>query len=122
MSLLSLSPSRCYYLHNGATNMRKGFNGLSALIRAELGHNPLSGNVFIFFNRHRNQVKLILWEGDGFGIFHKRLERGTFELPKTTEQSKDAVIAWQDLQFILQGIDLTSIRFRKRYHRQTTAA
>jgi transposase len=122
MSLLSLSSSRCYYLHNGATNMRKSFNGLSALIRAELGHNPLSGNVFIFFNKHRNQAKLILWEGDGFGIFHKRLEKGTFELPKITGESQDTVIAWQDLQFILQGIDLTSIRFRKRYHRQTAAA
>jgi transposase len=102
--------------------MRKSFNGLTGVIRAELNRNPVSGDVFIFFNRHRNQAKLILWEGDGFGIFHKRLERGTFELPKTTEQSKDAVIAWQDLQFILQGIDLKSIRFRKRYHRQTAAA
>jgi transposase len=122
MSLLYLSSSRCYYLYNGTVNMRLSFNGLTNVIRAELEHNPLSGDVFVFFNRHRNQAKLILWERDGFGIFHKRLERGTFELPKTTGQSKDTVIAWQDLQFILQGIDLTSIRFRKRYHRPTAAA
>jgi transposase len=122
MSLLSLSSSRIYYLHKGATNMRKSFNGLSALIRAELDHNPLSGNVFIFFNRQRDQVKLLLFEGDGFGIFHKRLEKGTFELPKTTGETQDGVIAWHDLQFILQGVDLTSIRFRKRYHRQIIAA
>ena len=122
MSLLSLSPTRCYYLHKGAANMRKSFNGLSALIRAELGQNPLSGNVFIFFNRQRDQCKLLLFEGDGFGIFHKRLEKGTFELPKTTGQPQDAIIAWHDLQFILQGVDLSSIRFRKRYHRHTTAA
>ena len=122
MSLLSLSASGSYYLHRGATNMRKSFNGLSALIRAELGQNPLSGQVFIFFNRHRDQVKLILFEGDGFGIFHKRLEKGTFELPKTTGEGQDGVIAWHDLQFILQGVDLTSIRFRKRYHRQIIAA
>ncbi len=122
MSLLHLSSSRCYYLYNGIVNMRLSFNGLTNVIRAELDRNPLSGDVFVFFNRHRNQANLILWERDGFGIFHKRLERGTFELPQTTGQSKDAVIAWQDLQFILQGIDLQSIRFRKRYHRPTAAA
>ena len=122
MSLLHLSSSRCYFLYNGIVNMRLSFNGLTNVIRAELDRNPLSGDVFVFFNRHRNQAKLILWERDGFGIFHKRLERGTFELPQTTGQRKDAVIAWQDLQFILQGIDLKSIRFRKRYHRPTAAA
>ena len=102
--------------------MRRGFNGLSALIRAELGHDPLSGTVFIFFNKQRNQVKLLLFEGDGFGIFHKRLEKGTFELPTTTAESQDGIIDWHELQFILQGVDLTSIRFRKRYHRQIVAA
>jgi len=122
MSLLHLSSSRCYFLYNGIVNMRLSFNGLTNVIRSELDRNPLSGDVFVFFNRHRNQAKLILWERDGFGIFHKRLERGTFELPQTTGQRKDAVIAWQDLQFILQGIDLKSIRFRKRYHRPTAAA
>ena len=122
MSLLHLSSSRCYFLYNGIVNMRLSFNGLTNVIRSELDRNPLSGDVFVFFNRHRNQAKLILWERDGFGIFHKRLERGTFELPQTTGQRKDAVIAWQDLQFILQGIDLKSIRFRKRYYRPTTAA
>jgi len=122
MSLLSLSSSRSYYLHKGATNMRKGFNSLTAMIRAELGQDPLSGNVFIFFNRQRNQVKILQFEGDGFGMFHKRLEKGTFELPNATGEGQDGVIAWHELQFILQGVELTSIRFRKRYDRQTTAA
>jgi len=122
MSLLNLSSSRSYFLHTRGTNMRKGFNGLIALIRAELDHDPLSGTVFIFFNKQRNQVKLLLFEGDGFGIFHKRLEKGTFELPKTTGETQDGIIAWHELQFILQGVDLTSIRFRKRYHRQIVAA
>jgi len=119
MSLLDLSVSRCYYLYNGVVDMKKTFNGLTNLIRSELGHNPLSGDVFIFFNRHRNQVKLILWEGDGFCIFHKRLEKGTFELPQTADEKKDVATSWQDLQFILQGIELNSVRFRKRYHRHT---
>jgi transposase len=122
MSLLNLSSSRSYFLDIRGTNLRKGFNGLSALIRAELGHDPLSGTVFIFFNKQRNQVKLIAFEADGFGIFHKRLEKGTFELPTITEESQDGIIDWHELQFILQGVDLSSIRFRKRYHRQTVAA
>lgn len=58
--------------------MRKGFDGLSGLVREG---DPLSGDVFIFFNRRRTQVKLLLWERDGFSIYHKRLERGTYELP-----------------------------------------
>jgi transposase len=97
--------------------MNKTFNGLTALIRAELGSNPLSGDVFVFFNRHRNQVKLIVWETDGYGIFHKRLERGTFELPVVSTSIRGAATSWQDLQLILQGIELKSVRFRKRYHR-----
>lgn len=117
MSLLNLSSSRVYYLYNGSTDMKKTFNGLCALIRSELGSDPLSGDVFIFFNRHRNQTKLILWEHDGFGIFHKRLERGTFELPVITSADKRVATSWQDLQLILQGIELKSVRFRKRYHR-----
>jgi len=117
VSLLSLSSSRLYYLYNGHTNMNKSFNGLSALIRSELGSNPLSGDVFVFFNRHRNQVKLIVWETDGYGIFHKRLERGTFELPVVSTSIRGAATSWQDLQLILQGIELKSVHFRKRYHR-----
>ena len=96
--------------------MKKTFNGLTVLIRTEMHSNPLSGDVFIFFNRHRNQVKLILWEKDGFSIFHKSLERGTFELPVVCATEKGTATSWQDLQFILQGIDLKSVRFRKRYH------
>jgi transposase len=81
--------------------MKKTFNGLCALIRSELGSDPLSGDVFIFFNRHRNQTKLILWEHDGFGIFHKRLERGTYELPVITPgQSQGTATSWQELQLM----------------------
>lgn len=118
MNLLQLSTSRNYYLYNKKTDMRKTFNGLSAIIRGELGCSPLSGDVFIFFNRQRNQVKLILWIPDGFEIYHKRLERGTFELPTLKQEMVGRPIAWQDLQFILQGVELESVRFRKRYRRK----
>ena len=77
-------PSSCrYFLYRHQADMRKGFDGLSGLVREGLLKDPLSGDVFVFFNRRRSQVKLLVWEGDGFSIYHKRLERGTYEIPKT---------------------------------------
>jgi transposase len=91
--------------------MRKGFDGLSGLVREGLGKDPLSGDVFIFFNRRRTQVKLLLWEQDGFSIYHKRLERGTYEVPA----SASAELRSDELMLILQGISLKSVRRRKRF-------
>jgi transposase len=97
--------------------MRKGFDGLSGLVREGLGKDPLSGDVFIFFNKRRTQVKLLLWERDGFSIYHKRLERGTYELPTnaSTELRSD------ELMLILQGISLKSVRRRKRFDQRDHA-
>lgn len=115
MSLLSLPSSLHYYLYNSTTDMRKSYNGLTIVVRTELGRSPLNGDVFIFFNKHRNQVKLLLWEGDGFGIYQKRLEKGSFELPKQQVNDPAPMLTHQQLHFILQGVDLKSVRFRKRY-------
>ncbi len=120
MSLLSLPSSLRYYLYNGTTDMRKSYNGLAIVVRSELGCSPLNGDVFIFLNKHRNQVKLLLWEGDGFGIYQKRLEKGSFELPKQGADGPGMTLTHQQLHFILQGVDLKSVQFRKRYqcHKQ----
>lgn len=91
--------------------MRKGFDSLSGLVRDRLGKDPLSGDVFIFFNRRRNQVKLLLWERDGYSIYYKRLERGSYELPL----HDSAELRVDDLLLILQGISLKSVRRRKRF-------
>lgn len=91
--------------------MRKGFDGLSGLVREGLQKDPLSGDVFIFFNKRRTQVKLLLWEKDGFSIYHKRLERGTYELPT----SSPVELRSDELMLILQGISLKSVRRRKRF-------
>ena len=95
--------------------MRKGFDGLSGLVRNELQKDPLSGDVFIFFNKRHNQVKLLLWERDGFSIYYKRLEKGTYELPTMNDSSSSAELRSDELMFILQGISLASIRRRKRF-------
>lgn len=112
--MLSLSRSCRYFLYRPQADMRKGFDGLSGIVRNALQKDPLSGDIFIFTNRRRNQIKLLLFEGDGFSLYHKRLERGTYEIP---EGNQDHVVLRHDqLQFILQGVLLKSIRHRKRFH------
>jgi transposase len=117
--MLHLSPSCRYYLYCGDADMRKGFDSLSGVVSQHMKLSALSGSVFIFVNRRRNQLKLLLWEGDGFSLYHKRLEQGTFELPGGAAPSKDKTngisLTHQQLQLILQGISLKSVKHRKRY-------
>lgn len=103
------------YLYNGYADMRKGFNGLSGLVNNELDRNPLSGDVFIFVNRRRTLIKLLVWDKSGFVIYYKRLEKGTFEFPSNTSESKSLELGREDLMMILEGIDLKSAVKRKRY-------
>ena len=76
--MFALTAQQSYFLYHQPTDMRKGFNGLSGLVRNELGKNPLSGDVFIFINRRRNRMKLLVWEDSGFVLYYKILEQGTF--------------------------------------------
>ena len=95
--------------------MRKGFDGLSGLVKSQMSLNALNGTVFIFMNRRRTHIKLLLWEGDGFSIYYKRLEKGTFELPVAGSERSSAVrMDARQLQFILQGVSLKKITFRPR--------
>jgi len=115
--MLHLSSSCSYYLHRPATDMRKGFDSLCGIISSQLQMDALSGSVFIFINKKRNQLKLLLWEGDGFAVYYKRLEKGTFEIPDANDESSSIGVTAQQLQFILQGVSLQDIRFRKRYQK-----
>jgi len=100
-----------YFIYRGDCDMRKGYDSLSGLVRNEWKKDPLSGDVFIFLSKRRNKIKLLHWQKDGFIIYSKRLEKGTFELPK----NKSIEISAQQLQFILDGIYLSSIKKRMRY-------
>jgi transposase len=93
--------------------MRKGFDSLSGLVAQQMQADALNGSVYIFINKKRNQVKLLHWEGDGFALYYKRLEQGTYELPVLANNSGN--ITAQQLQLILQGIQLRSIKMKKRY-------
>lgn len=115
MSLLSLASHVQFYLFMGNADMRRTFEGLCGLVRNEMNQDPMDHQVYIFINKRRNQVKLLLWEGDGFSIYHKRLEAGTFERPLTDENKKQVTLTRMQLQMILQGIKLESVIYRKRY-------
>jgi transposase len=115
--MLHLSASCSYYLYSGHADMRKGFDSLSGIVKSQMALNTLSGSVFIFLNRRRTHIKLLLWEGDGFSIYYKRLEKGTYELPASTGGSSSIPIDARQLQFILQGVSLKKISFRTRLQR-----
>lgn len=93
--------------------MRKSFDGLSGLISSEMGADPLNGDVYLFINRRGDRLKMLVWECGGFWLFYKRLERGRFQLPVHGESE----ISYQTLVMMLDGIDYTKIRRKKRYNR-----
>lgn len=113
--MFSLNDRYRYFLYRTATDMRKGFDGLSGLVRNELAMDPLSGDVFIFLNRRRTHMKLLVWEATGFVVYYKRLERGRFEYPNLDESKESLSISWRQLMLIIQGIELSSVRQRKRF-------
>ena len=108
-----------YYLYTRPTDMRKSFDGLCGLVINHLGQNPMTGDVFIFMNRRRALIKLLVWDQTGFVIYYKRLEKGTFELPGFEEGMSSVKITRRTLMLILEGISLENIKTRKRYHRYT---
>jgi len=95
--------------------MRKGFDALCGIVQQHMQRNILQGGVYIFVNRKRNQIKLLTWEGDGLAIYYKRLEKGVYELPSITHGSNTASIDAMQLQLILQGIVLNSVRKKIRF-------
>jgi len=113
--VLHLSASCQYYLYRSPVNMRKSFDGLAGIVQNELKADPLSAAIFIFLNRRRNQVKLLFWEGDGFSLYHKRLEKGSYELPAGPDGQLSSHIEADQLLLLLKGISLRHIRRRKRY-------
>jgi transposase len=110
--MIGLTSQHTYYLYNGVCDMRKGFNGLSGLVTNDMDMNPLDGSVYIFINRRRNLMKMLAWESGGFMLYYKRLESGTFELPKHAKPG-NITLDWEILVLMIQGISLGKI-FRKK--------
>lgn len=99
----------------GNTDMRKGFDSLNGIITSKLQFNPLSKDVYIFINRRHTQMKVLQWEGDGFAVYYKRLERGSYTLPVASEHLTYIRLTETQLDMMLQGISMKR-RYRcKRY-------
>ena len=86
-------------------------DSLAGVVINEHGKNPLTGDLFIFINHRKNQVKMLHWQGDGYAVFYKRLEKGTYESPS----SDNPQISCEQILFLLQGVVLKSVKKRTRY-------
>ena len=118
MSMFSMGAATRIYLAAGATDMRKGFEGLYGLVRDRLQCEPLSGHIFVFSNAQRNRLKLLFWDGSGLWVCAKRLERGRFHWPKA--EGEKVLLSQEELALLLGGIDLLQTQHR-RWHRIAAA-
>jgi transposase len=97
-------------------DMRKSFEGISNLVEFALGHDPLSGHVFVFLNRKKTLVKLLVWTRGGFTIVYKRLEAGRFAFPERVAMGASSVeIDIRELSMLLEGVDLDRGRMHRRW-------
>ena len=112
--MLYLSGAVRYFYYNGFADMRKGAYSLSALVRSSMNRDVLSGDVFIFMGKRGNKIKLLQWDTDGFALYEKGLEKGCFERPACNTDGHILITSVQ-LQYILQGVVLKSVRYKKRF-------
>jgi transposase len=110
-------PATRIYLAAGATDMRKGFEGLYGLVREKLLLDPLSGHVFLFSNAQRNRLKLLFWDGSGLWVCAKRLEKGRFRWPPAAGGQARVVLSHEELALLLGGIDLAGSQRRAWYRK-----
>src|SRR5713101_1170328 len=112
--MFGLGPATRIYLAAGATDMRKGFEGLYGMVRDQLQLEPLSGHLFLFSNAQRNRLKVLFWDGSGLWVCAKRLEKGTFAWPKGDGPSR--TLRPEELQLLIHGLEATP---RAHWYRST---
>lgn len=115
--MITFSFPKEIFIANNHTDFRKCFDGLCGEVISSMNSDPLSGALFVFYNKRRDRLKMIVWDNDGFWLFYKRLEEGTFEVPILTSDQRCVMLSPEQLQLMLCGIELGSIRKRKRYKR-----
>lgn len=114
--MLSISPSIRIFVHALPTDMRKHFDGLCALVTQSFGKDVLHGDYFVFLNRPRNRCKILFWDRDGLVVWAKRLERGSFQVPRGKDTTALTIeVDSVTLAMIIGGVDLDTAKRRKRY-------
>jgi transposase len=116
--MFGLGAATKIYVALGATDMRKGFDGLYGIVRDKLGLEVRTGHLFLFTNARRNRLKILLWDGSGVWVCAKRLERGRYSWPAAGDGSDRVTLSHEELSLLLGGIDLTRVR-RKDWYRVT---
>jgi transposase len=115
--VLSIPGQVKIFLASEPADMRQGFDRLAARVAQTLQADPLSGHLFVFRNRRGDRLKLLYWDGDGYAIWYKRLEAGTFRFPAAGQDQSSVTISTADWAMLLDGVDLSSVRRGKRYRR-----
>jgi transposase len=114
--VLSLPELVRIYFCAQPTDMRKSFDSLAAVVRDWLGHDPLSGHLFVFRSRRGDRVKLLWWDRDGLTLYYKRLEEGIFRFPAAADpEARSIEVSAQELSLVLWGIDPASVKRQRRY-------
>jgi transposase len=114
--MIPLPPSVRIYVAASPADMRKSFDGLSALARNVVNQDPMSGHLFVWFNRRGDQVRILFWDRTGYAILAKRLERGTYHLAKKpAEGATHVTVDAAELTLLLEGIDLSQAKRRRRW-------
>jgi transposase len=116
--MLSIPGQVKIFLAVEPADMRQGFDRLAARVSQTLQADPLSGHLFVFRNRRADRLKLLYWDGDGYAVWYKRLESGTFRFPAAVAGQARLTISAADWAMLLDGVDLASVRRGKRYRRQ----
>ena len=116
--MLSLTSALRIFLAVEPADMRKGFDGLSQLVRDRIAQDPLSGHLYVFRNKRRNRIKILYWDRDGFALWYKRLEKGTFRFPEAKDGH--ALVTPAEMAAVLEGIDLSRARRQTRFSLPTS--
>lgn len=114
--MLSFPPGIQVFMAVGPVDMRKSFDGLSAAVQTVFGRDVLDGHLFLFLNKRRDRIKVLWWDNDGLAIFAKRLERGTYELPRHDPNTQQLRLDATQLALLLSGVQLDAPK-RRRYAR-----
>jgi len=120
--MFGLGPATRVYVATGATDMRKGFEGLYGLVRDTLGGDPLSGHLFLFANRARTRLKILFFDGSGLWVCAKRLEKGRFRWPEAKPGETSVAMRQEELTLLVSGIDLKESKLRRGWLGATRAA
>ncbi len=120
--MLSIPGSLKIFLAVAPADMRKNHDGLAALVEHALQADPLSGQLFVFRNKRADRVKLLYFDGDGYALWYKRLEIGSFRFPAAGAEETRVTITAAELTMLLDGVDLASVKRGKRYRREAALA